>query len=573
MIIGKYRLGRVIGTGTYSTVKQGYNMFSKETVAVKIINKKSYLEPISSPAIQDLSQINKNATNTTPKNRAQPNGNDRWLDREISVLKKLSCHPGVVKFIEFLEDKTSYYLVMEFLGGGELYDFIISHHCVEEKLAKKFFKQIVSTLNYVHSVGIAHRDLKPENILLTDSNRVKLIDFGLCSDDANKMCTNLCGSELYLAPETLKNIPYDGRLADIWALGVILYALVVGQIPWDYQNPEKMHLQIKNAEFSLPNNLSKPCCDLIKAILNPNPLKRITIERILNHEWLKSVDDIYQMKSAISKQPSITKDLGKFDLNSRMSPYGSLKRKQCLNEKTKANDKLKNSDKTKLSEKSKHIDKLTNKSPDKSTNKSPDKSTNKSPDKSTNKSPDKSTHSEKNSTSRKNNENRTNKNENNEIRKSKAPSSLENGRLVMVRRKSEIQKTKRPRKVSAISFQDKLDMSDYFHEDSDDMINNEEIHVKRGSIVSQTITQQDPKVVAAQFADFLKKKGIVYSCQSSLLFNIRFLGMSIDAEVCKLLGFRKMYVISFKRIKGESYEYAKFVSSLLDDLKKVNIFC
>ena len=152
MLVGKYRLLRVIGDGSFSTVKLGVNIFTNQTVAVKIVQKSSLVDQFQFERLQE----------------------------RIATVQRLD-HPGVIKLIDVIEDEEAFYIVLEYCGGGELFDFIISRQRVEEPLAKRFFKQIVLAVGYCHSQNVIHRDLKPENILLTENNTVKLIDFGLCS--------------------------------------------------------------------------------------------------------------------------------------------------------------------------------------------------------------------------------------------------------------------------------------------------------------------------------------------------------------------------------------------------------
>ena len=468
MIIGKYRLGKTIGKGSFSVVKLGYHVSTKDPVAIKIVEKQ-------------------NLKNSPDK---------YWLKREMNILKKLD-HPGICKFIDFIKDMTSYYLVTEYCGGGELYDFIITHHPVEEKLAKKFFKQIVLILSYIHSKGICHRDLKPENLLLTESNTIKLIDFGLSSESS--ICTDKVGSPIYVAPETLFNDTYDGKIADIWSLGVVLYTLVTGQIPWDYKNEKAMYEQIKNGDYYLPNGLSKDCLNLIKSILNPNPKHRITLERILAHEWLIGVENPFQTnnnndvflgtKGSINSYQSF--EFSKKLPISRNGGYQSPRYGQ--------NNKIA------------HI--VFN-----SKEKTPNKSRRQS-------------YGKNNATHR-----------------------------------TQTHDSNRPRSISFSST-----MTNEYPDNVYDKSIDEMIKTHRGPIISRTITQKDPQAIAQQFDSYLKRKGITFKHKHTLLFHIHFLGMDIDAEICRLLGFRKLYVISFKRIKGESLEYANFVSSLIGDMKREKI--
>ena len=266
MLIGKYRLFRIIGSGTFSTVKLGYDMTTNQAVAVKIILKSS---------IADQSQLDS-------------------ILKTIEILKMLD-HPGIAKFIDFLEDETSYYIITEYCNGGELFDFIISRNRIEEPLAKRIFKQIVLTIAYMHQKGIVHRDLKPENILLTETRSIKIIDFGLSSDHADQPLHDRCGSSCYISPESLTQAEYYGIPADIWALGVILYTLVDGSLPWNYQDSNRMFQQITTGDFPMPKTISVQCQDLIKNILNPDPKLRFSTDQILMHAWLFGVGNVFPL--------------------------------------------------------------------------------------------------------------------------------------------------------------------------------------------------------------------------------------------------------------------------------------
>ncbi|OHT03607.1 CAMK family protein kinase [Tritrichomonas foetus] len=196
--VGPYIITRILGEGTTGKVKLGYNKDTNQQVAIKIIPKSSF-------------EQNKNL-----KNKVQ---------REIALMRIVK-HPNILQLIDVLESQRHLYIILEYAENGELFDFLVSRHSLPEELAIDFFRQMVFAIEYLHNHGICHRDLKPENILLDSSNRIKIADFGFARWVKKDMAETSCGSPHYAAPEVVKGIPYDGRRADVWSLGVILFALL-----------------------------------------------------------------------------------------------------------------------------------------------------------------------------------------------------------------------------------------------------------------------------------------------------------------------------------------------------------
>ena len=178
-------------------------------------------------------------------------------------------------------------LVLEYCEGGELFDYIVDRGRVPEKDAKRLFREMVCAVSYIHSKGFAHRDLKPENMLLDGSNRIKLIDFGLCANwkpsslaQSLKTC---CGSPCYAAPELLSGHAYTGTAADVWSLGVILFAVLCGYLPFEGDNVRAITNKINKGLGELPDHLSEQSKDLIKKMLTVEPNKRITMQDVAVH--------------------------------------------------------------------------------------------------------------------------------------------------------------------------------------------------------------------------------------------------------------------------------------------------
>lgn len=218
-------------------------------------------------------------------------------------------HPNIVKLLDTVETSKHYCLILEYVSGGELFDYVNDHYeDSNEDESKRIFIQLVNILEYLHENNIVHRDLKLENILLDSPNQpsngpiIKLTDFGLAKFiDKSPILTARCGSEEYAAPELMSGKPYDGRKTDLWSLGVILYALLVGYLPFNLeagQTRRQFFSKILRADFTFPNSeketgrksmISNEAKDLVKKILQVNPQKRLSLSEIKNHSWLKGV--------------------------------------------------------------------------------------------------------------------------------------------------------------------------------------------------------------------------------------------------------------------------------------------
>ncbi|CAH8432808.1 hypothetical protein MS3_00001863 [Schistosoma haematobium] len=259
-IAGLYDLQHTIGRGHYAVVKQARHVFTGEKVAVKVIDKTK------------LDNVSRD-----------------HLFQEV-VCMKLVQHPNVVRLYEVIDTPTKLYLVLELGDGGDLYDYITSHgDGLSEKVAKRYFRQIVTAIAYCHKLRVVHRDLKPENVVFFEKlGLVKLTDFGF----SNKFIpgTNLdtaCGSLAYSAPEILLGDSYDAPKVDIWSLGVILYMLVSGNLPFQETNDSETLTKIMDCDYSMPSHLSPDCKRLISRLLIRDPQKRAHLDDILQDDWLK----------------------------------------------------------------------------------------------------------------------------------------------------------------------------------------------------------------------------------------------------------------------------------------------
>jgi protein-serine/threonine kinase len=221
------------------------------------------------------------------------------VSKEFCISSNL-YHPNVVKTYELFENEEHRWCqVMEFCSGGDLLE-VIKHGTMKEREVGCCFKQICSGLNYLHSIGVAHRDLKPENILINDGGELKIIDFGLAevvigkNGESNKLVERLCGSGPYIAPEAYFGSPYNGKAADIWALGIILYAMVFKGIPWmtativdsNYvfftEDPNKFPPMSRLGDTSQK--------DLFLKLLQIESEERLTIEDIEKNSWFNGIE-------------------------------------------------------------------------------------------------------------------------------------------------------------------------------------------------------------------------------------------------------------------------------------------
>ena len=258
--IGDYILFDQIGMGTFSKVTRAFHLITEQTVAVKILDKEKIEDEI------DIERI----------------------IREIEILKNIH-HPNIAQMYETYSTIHNFYLMIEYISGGDLFDYITSHNYLSEKKACFFFRQIISVLEYLIELGISHRDIKPENILLTDNHlEIKFIDFGLSNYcNQNELLHSSCGSPCYASPEMLSGKAYRGTTTDLWSAGIVLYSMLVGALPFDDQELHKLYEQIKVGKFYIPSTLSLEAIDLLKKILEVDPKKRISIEGVKNHPWFK----------------------------------------------------------------------------------------------------------------------------------------------------------------------------------------------------------------------------------------------------------------------------------------------
>ncbi|KAK5981074.1 Non-specific serine/threonine protein kinase [Trichostrongylus colubriformis] len=211
---------------------------------------------------------------------------DPHLFREVKIMKQLD-HPNIVKLYQVMENEQTLYLVLEYASGGEVFDYLVAHGRMKEKEARVKFRQIVSAVQYLHSKNIIHRDLKAENLLLDADMNIKIADFGFSNQFTlgNKLDT-FCGSPPYAAPELFQGKKYDGPEVDVWSLGVILYTLVSGSLPFDGQNLKELRERVLRGKYRIPFYMSTDCENLLKKFLVLNPARRGTLETIMKDRWM-----------------------------------------------------------------------------------------------------------------------------------------------------------------------------------------------------------------------------------------------------------------------------------------------
>ncbi|KAH6756607.1 hypothetical protein C2S51_038906 [Perilla frutescens var. frutescens] len=337
--VGKYQLGKTLGQGSFAKVKFATNIQTGDRVAIKIIQRQHVLH-------------------------------HRMIKREISTMKMIK-HPNVVNLVEVMASKTKIYIVLEYVNGGELFDKIAKYGKLKEDAARKYFQQLINVVDYCHSRGVYHRDLKPENLLLDSYGTLKVSDFGLSAFSKqvreDGLLHTACGTPNYVAPEVLTDKGYDGTSADVWSCGVILFVLMAGYLPFDEPNLMALYKKIQRAEFSFPSWFSMGAKKLIKRILDPNPLTRMTIPELLENQWFRedykpprfeqeedvNLDDVDAVfsnneESLVTERIEKPVSMNAFELISRSEGFslenlfnkqtGIVKRETCFTSKCPANE-------------------------------------------------------------------------------------------------------------------------------------------------------------------------------------------------------------------------------------------
>lgn len=262
-----YKFVRMIGKGAFGKVSLGIHKLTGKYVAIKTIDKEHLKDDFSK----------------------------RKVLREIYILKKIR-HVNVIRLLEVFESPKQVLMVMEYAGGGDLLHYVKQKKRLTEAEAKPIFKQIVYALAHIHSRNVLHRDIKLDNILLDNDGAVKICDFGVSKIiDKHKIINDQCGTPAYIAPEIINNLGYKGFYVDHWSLGILLYAMLCGTVPFKAPNMKELHELIKEGEFEYPkeleNTLSEEAKSMIGGLLKLAPRERLSIPEILQHPWLAQDDD------------------------------------------------------------------------------------------------------------------------------------------------------------------------------------------------------------------------------------------------------------------------------------------
>ncbi|KAM0974255.1 hypothetical protein ACFX2C_017461 [Malus domestica] len=271
LLHGKYELGRLLGHGTFAKVYHARHLPTGKNVAMKVVGKEKVIKV----------------------------GMMEQIKREISVMRMVK-HPNIVELHEVLASKSKIYFAMDLVRGGELFAKIAKGR-LREDVARVYFQQLISAIDFCHSRGVYHRDLKPENLLLDEDGNLKVTDFGLSAFTEHLKQDGLlhttCGTPAYVAPEVIGKKGYDGAKADLWSCGVILYVLLAGFLPFQDDNLVAMYRKIYRGDFKCPPWFSSEARRLVTKLLDPNPSTRITISKVMDSSWFKkSVPKIVRTK-------------------------------------------------------------------------------------------------------------------------------------------------------------------------------------------------------------------------------------------------------------------------------------
>ncbi|KAF5391097.1 hypothetical protein D9757_003156 [Collybiopsis confluens] len=274
-ILGDYTLSKTLGAGSMGKVKLATHNMTGEQLAVKILPR---VNPAAPPT---------NGTSDAVARQASKDASKEIRTLREAALSMLLHHPYICGMREMIIHQHHYYMVTEYVNGGQMLDYIISHGRLRERVARKFARQIGSALDYCHRNNVVHRDLKIENILISQTGNIKIIDFGLSNlyDPANHLST-FCGSLYFAAPELLNAKVYTGPEVDVWSFGVVLYVLVCGKVPFDDQSMPALHAKIKRGLVEYPVWLSAECKHLLSRMLVTNPALRAPLSEILSHPWM-----------------------------------------------------------------------------------------------------------------------------------------------------------------------------------------------------------------------------------------------------------------------------------------------
>ena len=274
--IGPYQLRGTIGAGAFATVKLAYRKDLDLFFACKIIAKQRI------DGMRDKTRF----------------------EQEIRILQQMRYF-RIVQLYDLFKDSLNYYVMMEFCPNGELFSRIVAQTRLSEAEARMYFHQIIDAIQFIHTNKVAHRDLKPENILIDEDGNAKVSDFGLSKFIATGDLTSTsCGSPCYTAPEILSGEPYDPMKADMWSCGVILFAMVTGQLPWTKRNKFQLFRQIQAGQYKVPAYISPECANLIESLMRVDVSQRLDCEQVLHHAFM--VNDVLPKRVGFEVVPMVS---------------------------------------------------------------------------------------------------------------------------------------------------------------------------------------------------------------------------------------------------------------------------
>ncbi|XP_051187865.1 CBL-interacting protein kinase 6 [Lolium perenne] len=293
---GRYEMGRVLGHGNFGRVHVARDLRTGQSVAVKVVAKEKVVRA----------------------------GMAEQIKREIAVMKRVS-HPNIVELHEVMATRSKIYLALELVRGGELFARIVRSGRVKEDVARLYFRQLISAVDFCHARGVYHRDLKPENLLLDEAGNLKVVDFGLSAladhARADGLLHTLCGTPGYAAPEVLLDKGYDGAKADLWSCGVILYVLLAGSLPFQDDNIVTMYKKVQRGDYRCPPWLSTDARRLIPRLLDPNPATRITVAELVEMPWFKKTSIARPVSVEPPVDPARAKEAGDKDEPETMNAF------------------------------------------------------------------------------------------------------------------------------------------------------------------------------------------------------------------------------------------------------------
>ncbi|ESQ54099.1 hypothetical protein EUTSA_v10025230mg [Eutrema salsugineum] len=299
LLHGRYELGRLLGHGTFAKVYHARNVTTGKSVAMKVVGKEKVVKV----------------------------GMVEQIKREISVMRMVK-HPNIVELHEVMASKSKIYFAMELVRGGELFAKVAKGR-LREDVARVYFQQLISAVDFCHSRGVYHRDLKPENLLLDEEGNLKVTDFGLSAFTEHLKQDGLlhttCGTPAYVAPEVILKKGYDGAKADLWSCGVILFVLLAGYLPFQDDNLVNMYRKIYRGDFKCPGWLSSDARRLVTKLLDPNPNTRITIDKVMDSTWFKKT------ATRSKKEPTSVATEGEADQDLDFSVHKSKEETETLN--------------------------------------------------------------------------------------------------------------------------------------------------------------------------------------------------------------------------------------------------